>query len=380
LAVTLASVPAASRAAEPIDIDVIMPMTGQVAFIGQVASQTIKAVEDSVNKSGGIAGRPVRFVIHDDASNAQTTVQLVDGVRASGAKLILGPAFASSCGASLPLLQGGPLSYCFSPGVHPPAGSFMFSADWSTTDTIRTLVRYAREKGWRRVALLASTSASGQDGERGVDAALALPENSGSTLVAREHFGDTDISVAAQLTRIKASNPQVVIVWASGTPFVTAVRGVNDAGIDLPVIASNSNLTYTLMHGLAGFLPKELLFPGMVTEAYLPLMRRGAERTAVETYLTTLKALGLRPDAGAFLSWDAANIYVAALKQLGPDATADQIRQYIANLHDWVGIHGTYDFRAVPQRGLDASGVVIVHWSPVRDTWVPVSKPGGSPL
>ena len=37
-----------------------------------------------------------------------------------------------------------------------------------------------------------------------------------------------------------------------------------------------------------------------------------------------------------------------------------------------------YDFVTNPQRGIDASGVVISHWSAARDTWVPVSKPGGN--
>ena len=282
-------------------------------------------------------------------------------------------ALSAKC-ASLPLVKDGPVSYCLSPGVHPPVGSFMFSADWGTDDTIRTLVRYAHEKGWRRVAILTSTDSSGQDAETGIDAALALPENAGSTVVAREHFGINDISIAAQLTRIKATNPQVLIGWASGTPFGTIVRGLSDTGLDVPLISSNSNTTYATMHTLAAYLPKTLLFAAVVTEANLGQLRRGSERRTLEAYLTALKATGMRPEEGSFLTWDALWIVVDALRKLGPNATAAQIRQHIAGLHGWVGIHGAYDFTKTAQRGLDANGVIISRWAADRDTWIPVSR------
>jgi branched-chain amino acid transport system substrate-binding protein len=376
LAVTLVSLPAATRAADPLDIDTILPLTGQAAFVGLVEQKTLSAAEATVNKTGGIGGRQVRFVVKDDASNPQNTVQLVSEAVAKGDQVIIGPSLSSACGAALPILKNGPVSYCLSPGVHPPEGSYMFSADWSTSDTTHALVHYARERGWKRVAILSSTDSSGADGEKGIDAGLAAEPT--LTVVAREHFAVADISVAAQLARIKAANPQVLITWASGSPFNTLIRGIADAGIDLPVMGSNSNLTFASMHQLSSYLPKELLFAAAITEATPETLKRGAERTAVEQYVTSLKAAGLRPEAGTILSWDAIWIVVGALRKFGPDAKAAQIRDYIASQKGLVGIHGTYDFQTSPQRGLDARGVVISHWSATRETLVPVSKPGGN--
>ncbi len=34
-----------------------------------------------------------------------------------------------------------------------------------------------REKGYKKIAIISTTDASGQDGEKSVDAALALPAN-----------------------------------------------------------------------------------------------------------------------------------------------------------------------------------------------------------
>jgi branched-chain amino acid transport system substrate-binding protein len=380
IALVAGSMPAATMAADPLEIGAILPLTGQAAFIGQIELKSLQAAEATVNKTGGIDGRPVHFVVRDDQSNPQISVQLVNDSIAKGDHVLLGSSLSAACGAVLPLLKNGPVAYCFSPGVHPPAGSYMFSSDWNTSDTTRTLIRYAREKGWHRLAIITSTDASGQDAETQIDTALAAPENASMTVVDREHFGVTDISVAAQLARIKTANPQVVIAWASGTPYGTVIRGISDAGIDVPIMGSNSNLTFASMHGLAQYLPKEMLFAAAVTEETLPILRRGADRNAVVDYVNALKAAGLRSEAGTILSWDAIWIVIGALRKLGPTATSAQIREYIANLSGYVGIHGSYDFPAVPQRGLDASGVIISHWSPEKDTWVPVSKPGGSPL
>src|SRR5665213_3317555 len=44
-----------------------------------------------------------------------------------------------------------------------------------------------------------------------------------------------------------------------------------------------------------------------------------------------LKASGLKADNMEATSWDAGLIVVAALRALGPGASAEQVRQYIAN-------------------------------------------------
>src|SRR6185437_9026225 len=128
------------------------------------------------------------------------------------------PNLVAMCNAVTPLVKSGPVMYCLSPGIHPPAGSFAFTSSVSTIDLSRALLRYFRGRGWTRIALMTSTDASGQDAERGIDGNLALPENKGVKVVAREHFNTTDVSVAAQIENIKAAKPQAFIAWSTGAP------------------------------------------------------------------------------------------------------------------------------------------------------------------
>jgi branched-chain amino acid transport system substrate-binding protein len=78
-------------------------------------------------------------------------------------------------------------------------------------------------------------------------------------------------------------------------------------------------------------------------------------------------------------SWDAAAIIVSALRKLGPDASATQIRDYILSLGGYVGINGVYNFSDGMQRGLNVSAVTVMHWDRKAEKWVPVSLPGGAP-
>ena len=54
------------HAAEPYEINTILSLTGNIAFVGQTQLKSLKAIETMVNADGGIKGRPVSFVVSDD--------------------------------------------------------------------------------------------------------------------------------------------------------------------------------------------------------------------------------------------------------------------------------------------------------------------------
>ena len=93
-----------------------------------------------------------------------------------------------------------------------------------------------------------------------------------------------------------------------------------------------------------------------------------------------LAAAGAKPDMIMMSSWDPALLLVDALRKLGPDASAPKLHAYLMGLKGWVGTNGPYDFKANPQRGLDAGNVVVIRWDAAASKFIPVSKPGGSPL
>ena len=378
LAASLTSIPLAGSAADPFEINAILSVTGPASFLGKAQQTALGVLENQVNKTGGIGGRPVKFVIADDESNPQVGVQLMNAVIAKKAQVVLGSSIVAVCNAIAPIATAAPVvDYCFSPALHPPDGSYAFSTQPSTTDLFIASQAYFKSRGLRKIALITSSDATGQDAERGIDSTYT--PQSGMDIVVHEHFNTTDVSVAAQMSHIKNSGAQAMIAWSTGTPIATILRGAQDAGIDVPIMISNGNLTFAQMHAYASFMPKELLFTAMAPIAPDALPNGPVKRKVME-YIAAFTATGTRPDTGFLAAWDPAVLVVEAFRKLGTGATAKQIRDFINGQRGWVGIDGTYDFRALPQRGLGPANVIMVKWDPAKDNWVGVSKFGGEPL
>src|SRR5579875_3095740 len=359
LAALVLAVPRATFGADaPYNINVIIGLTGAGTFIGQAQQTSLRVLEDVVNKEGGIRGRPVHFVFYDDQTNPQVAVQLANEVIAKKAPVILGSNLAATCRAMMPLFRNGPVQYCVSPAIY-------------------TFVKFFREHGWTRIARLTTTDASGQDADTDFPEALSQPENKGMTTVAAEHFNPSDVSVSAQVARIKAANPQVIIVWAPGTPFGTALRGLRDAGLDaIPIATSGANMTLAQMKQYGGLMPSNLYFAALGYIGGVAESKQMADN--IRIFTQAMKAHNVGIDFQTGMAWDPAMIVINALRALGPNATAAQIHNWIENLHGYGGISGVYDFRDGSQRGLTQKDILVLRWDNSQGKWIPVSKLGGS--
>jgi branched-chain amino acid transport system substrate-binding protein len=366
-------------ATDPYELNVILSLTGSGAFVGQDEAGALTALQDTVNKTGGLKGRPLKFVLSDDQTSPQVALQIANGLIAKHVPIILGSSLTATCSAIAPAAKDGPFVYCMSPGYHPEDGSYVFSSNVSTRDLSTAVIRWLREQNLRSIALFTSTDASGQDAEKSFQATFALPENHDIKLVDSEHFNPTDVAVSAQMAKIKATNPQVLIAWASGTPVGTLLRGANEAGITTPILTTTANATYTQMRQYASFLPKDLLFPGIASLAK-NVVTDGATIRAIAEYTKALAADHLRPTYLATTAWDPALILVDALRKLGPDATPQELRTYIGSLKGFVGVNGPYDFAKYPQRGLGIDAAYVVRWDSTNDSWVGESGAAGAPL
>jgi branched-chain amino acid transport system substrate-binding protein len=373
----LASVVGAGSAAPaaPFEIPTIISLTGSGAALGRDEAESIRLLEASVNKSGGVRGRPIAFTIQDDQSSAQVALQLANAIFAKHPPIVIGTTLVSGCSAMLPLIANGPVVYCLSAGMYPPKDSFMFAYGVPTRVALGLSIKFYRERGWKRLAAIDTNDATGQDFEHSLDANLALPENHDVTLVARERFGTSDVSVNAQVANVKAAAPQAMIVWATGNPIGTVFHGMTDLGLDLPTVTSGSDLNYNLMKQLAAFLPKELYFvtvPGVAPDA----VPNGPLRSAAAFYFNTLKTAGVPPDSSHLPGWDPGAIVVSALKTLGFDATPAQYRRYIAGLHGFYGSQGEYDFRDGSQHGVDGRSDIVVRYDAATQQFTPVARIG----
>jgi branched-chain amino acid transport system substrate-binding protein len=382
IALTLASVmliDASAPTGSPVELNAVIPLTGGAAFLGTQEKIALQVFERTVNGQGGIAGRPVKFNFLDDQSVPQTTLQLANGLVAKGVPVIFGSSVTATCNAIVPLLEKtGPVNYCFSPGVTGAPRSFVFSSSVGTRDIALALMRFFHDNGWTRFAALTSTDATGLEFDRWLDLALRAPGNKDMTLLAREHFNPTDITVTAQLSRIKATNPQAILTFTTGTPLGTVLRGYTESGMDIPITASAGNMIYAQMAQYKDVLPKKLYFAATRGVAPDALLRPGPIKDAQNVFFKAFKDAGIRSDFGATLVWDPAMIVVDGLRAVGPEASGEKLRDWMINQHSWAGIDGIYDFADGSQRGIGLNAMIIYHWNAATTTFDVSSRSGGA--
>ncbi len=168
------------------------------------------------------------------------------------------------------------------------------------------------------------------------------------------------------MAKIKAANPQVLIAWAAGTPGGNLLHAEFEAGIDVPTLTSPANLNYNqLKDQWSSFLPTRLIFPGSAA-VVRDAATTHAWKTMTSTFIAALGS-GVTPDQVHASGWDPPMLAVETLRKLGPDPTAAQIRDRIAQTKSWTGVFGLYDFTAIPQRGVGVSSVIMVEWNKTKN-------------
>ncbi len=366
----------------PYTLSAVLSLTGGAASIGQDEAAALKAYETVVNKQGGINGRPVHFAILDDQSSPQVAVQLATTIIADRPPVVFGSSLAGTTQAMAPLFKNGPVLYASTPVVYPEKGSYMFAAGVSSRYTTAAAMRYFRLRGYTKLALVTTNDASGQDYLRTTDLALALPENAAVSVVDRESFTPTDISIAPQVSKIKASGAQALLIYATGAPFGTVLRGLYDAGVSLPIDTTGPNFNPVLLERFKTFMPKSEMIIGGAS--FFKRDRKAGDvlKAPIDEFYDALAANGIKPTASHVFTWDPAHITIAALRKFGTGMTAAQFRDYVNGLHDFAGVAGLYDFRDSDGHGLTQNSVVVIRYNPngINGEGIVVSDQGGNPL
>ena len=282
-----------------------------------------------VNKSGGVRGRSVHFQFWDDQSSPQVALQLANGIIDKHAAGLRRPGrYRNVRRRRTDRAQlAGPVEYCLSPGLQPQKGTFVFSGSRSLDATLLAEARFLNDKNYNRVGVLTATDASGQAGSQAFYD--AVPTYRALQIVDEEKFAPTAITLNAEISKIRAAQ-------AASHLHLRDRAGVCHGVARIERCRRRSSGLYVVRQSqqrsagqYAAFLPKDLYFDGFPFQVGVPMGSAG-QRNAYAAFIAAFKAAGVVPTTTSAYAWDPANIVVSAFKQIGPDATAAQIRDYIA--------------------------------------------------
>lgn len=326
-------------------------MTGDTASFGQSTDQGIRLAIDEINSTGGVLGRTLELVTEDDRSvteEARTAAQKL--IQRDGVIALLGEVASSRSMAAAPEAQraGVPMVSPASTNVKvTEIGDYVFRTCFIDPFQGAVMARFAwNELGARRVAILFDFK---QDYSVGLaDAFRETWAKLGGELVADERYTSGDIEFRAQLTTIRAANPDAVFVPGYYTELGLLAKQARELGISAP-----------LLGGDGWDSEKTLEIGGAAVEGYYFSTHYSAEADdpRVQAFVLQFKQkYGNVPDAMAALGYDAAKLLADALARAG-STDGPALRDALAATRDFGGVTGRITID--PKRNAHKDAVVL---------------------
>ena len=270
------------------------------------------------------------------------------------------------CIAMAPLMKDGPVHYCLSPAIHPKPGGYTFSASSSSIDQIAAVTRYYRMKGLDQARGVRDDRRQ-RPGRRPCNrCGPRLSREQGRDAESRqEHFNPKDIYGlradrahqglrCAGDDRMDDRRPRRHRAQRHGASRPRHPGGADQRQPDLRAM----DQWKTFCRSTSSSPPRSI--PSMTASAARSSHGEGAARHVCDPEAST----NLKADNQVATSWDTGLIIVAGLRKLGPDASAGQLKDFIANLTDFPGVDGIYDFKQYPERGLGPDASTVTTYDP----------------
>ncbi|HXU87519.1 MAG TPA: ABC transporter substrate-binding protein [Methylomirabilota bacterium] len=365
VALILVGAHVSAGAQEPYRLGAIFSITGPGSSLGIPERDTALMIEADVNTRGGIKGpdgrlHPLKLVIYDDASDETKAVlaakKLIDEDKVTA---IVGTTLSGTSLAILDTVQRAevPLISCAAAAkiVEPAAErKWIFKTPQSDHLIVGVLVDYLKAKGLTKVGWLNVDYAFGQLGWIEFEKATAA---AGLSVVANEKFGQKDVDMTPQLTRVKAASPQAVVVWSIPPSASIATKNYADLGLRMPMFQSHGvgNKKYI---ELAGGAAEGVLFPAGKLLVAEQLADNDAQKPVLLAYARDFETrYGPRNTFGGH-AWDALQLAVRAMGKAGSDRAG--VRAAIEATRNFVGISGVFDFSPSDHNGLDRRAATMI--------------------
>lgn len=341
--------------AQTIKIGLITDKVGPAkGYAEPVAQGAVYAVKE-LNAKGGLLGRQVELLVEDDQGkpdvSATAARKLVDAGAAFILSVSLTPATQQAQSVTLetktphmtPSNSGDTLTTQI---VNP---NFWQTGPLASTQ-IATLLSYARNKNYKKVALITDNSDLGQLTNRFFKAGL---EKSGIQVVSEEVVPGGSTTADPQMQKVRAANPDALFMTGVLTPENALIlRSYRQLGLKTPVLG-NYNLSIPVYSTVAKGLMDGVVF----VDAFDP--NKAETKRFIEAFK---KDTGNEPYNLNGYGYDGLMLAADAIKRAG-GTDKEKVREAMQATKSFTGVMGgvgaVYGFADGKRTGFDTNGMVV---------------------
>lgn len=327
---------------DTIKIGGIAPLSGGVAVYGTECKNGIDLAVEEINAAGGINGQKIEFICEDDEGDSAKSVNAYKKlVTKDRVKVIIG-SLTSGCTMAITNLAQAQKVVQIAPAATAvaitDAGNYVFRACYTDPFQGKIGGKFAYENlGTKKAAILYDI---------GNDYSVGLTDNftaeytfMGGSIVSKESYSTGDKDFNAQLTKIKAANPEVIYLPDYYGTVALIAKQLRAQGINVPIVGADG------WDGLTDNAGDEVL-NGYYSNHY----SENSSSAAVQTFVKSFKAkYNKAPNSFAALGYDCVYMLRDAIKASGSTDDSAKIRDALeATNGDYVTGHIVFDANRNP--------------------------------
>lgn len=342
---------ACQKKGDTIPIGVYASLTGTTATFGQSMKEGCDLALEELNASGGLLGKKVEYFVEDDQSKPEEAkTAALKLIKQDQVLALLGEVASSRSLAAAPEAQKNKIPMISPASTNPKVtavGDYIFRACFVDTFQGSSMARFANQDlGLKKVAILYDVKNDYSVGLADFFEKTFL--ELGGTIPIKQSYSEGDIEFRAQLTAIKAENPDGIYVPGYYTEVGLIARQARELGVNVPMLG-----------GDGWDSPKTLEIGGAAVEGHYFTNHYSAEdpspvvQNFIKKYQEKYKKV---PDAMAVLGYDAANMLFDAIRRAG-STDGPKVRDALAATKDFEGVSGKITMD--PERNASKNIVIL---------------------
>lgn len=346
---------------DPIVIGAVVSTTGPNAPLGEPERNTLELMEAKINAAGGVLGRPLKIVILDDQSNAkeavtatqrlinQEKVVAVIGASGSATTLAMKPITAQAKIPQIAMAAGNSIT------DEPPLEWIWRVAPKDDLAVERACKYIAESLKVKKIAVLYDENAFGSSGMAQID---EVKGTYGLEVVAKGSYKTDETDLTAQLTKLRGSNPEALVVWGTNPGPAVAAKNLKQLGWTLPYVGSHgiANFKFIELAGDAAegvvFPSTKILFPQSITDE--------GQKKVIDIFISDYtEEFGEAPNHFASHGWDAISLLVKAIED-AQSTEAEAIAAALNAITGFSGADGIFNYSPTNHDGLAVDDLIMV--------------------
>jgi branched-chain amino acid transport system substrate-binding protein len=319
----------------------VASMTGPEASLGDSTDKGIRLAIEELNAKGGVNGRQLDLRTYDDQGKAEeAAIAATRLVTQDKVTILLGEVASSRSLAMAPIAEANRVPMITPSSTSPEVTrevtksgertrSFVFRVCFTEDFQAEVMARFAVERGFRKVAIFRDGGNAYSIGL--ADDFLSKLKALGGTIVNDQSYKAGDQDFKAQLTSIKAKEPEAIYVPGYGNDVALIARQARELGIKVPLLGGDGWDSAKLFE-LGGHYLEGSFF----SNHYSP----DDPTPRIQDFVARYRARwGGVPDSMAALGYDATLVAADALGR-AKDRTGDAVARALAETSGFRGVTG----------------------------------------